>query len=284
MDERYRLVFRGEVLEGQHGAVVKKKLAQALGIKDEAKLEQMFAGKAVVIRKDADTKTAAKFQAAFKKSGARLRVLPVVLSMEELEAKEAAEQAQAEQARLDRERADALAAMPDQVGFGDTSAWALMPAGSPVLAEEEREEVEPVEVPTDHISLHKAVAFAVEDTAEEAEPVEINAPDFDVAAVGSVMAPATAEEPEVADLLLDVDFSIAEAGAALVKPSLPVEVPPALLESEFDLAEPGAVMGSGSEEQVVPPAPDVSHLTMVEEEVAEEVGEDEPANKLASFS
>lgn len=280
MEERYRLVFRGEVLEGQHSAVVKKKLAQALGIKDEAKLEQMFAGKAVVIRKDADTKTAAKFQLAFKKSGARLRVLPVVLSMEELEAKEAAELAQAAQAKAERERADALAAQPDQVGFNDTSAWALMPAGSPVLAEEEREEIEPVEVPTDHISLDKPVAFAVEEAAEEVEPVVINAPDFDVAAVGAVMAPATSDEPEVPDLLLDVDFSVAEAGAELVKPSPPVEAPPALLESEFDLAEPGAVMGSGTEEQVAPPAPDVSHLTMVEEETTDE----EPAGKLASFS
>ncbi len=280
MEERYRLVFRGEVLEGQHSAVVKKKLAQVLGIKDEAKLEQLFAGKAVVIRKDADTKTAAKFQVAFKKSGARLRVLPVVLSMEELEAKEAAELAHAAQAKAERERADALAAQPDQVGFDDTSAWALMPAGSPVLAEEEREEIEPVEVPTDHISLDKPVAFAVQESADEVEPVVINAPDFDVAAVGAVMAPATSEEPEVPDLLLDVEFSVAEAGAELVKPAPPVEVPQALLESEFDLAEPGAAMGSGTEEQVTPPAPDVSHLTMVEEETTDE----EPASKLASFS
>lgn len=280
MEERYRLVFRGEVLEGQHTAVVKKKLAQALGIKDEAKLEQMFAGKAVVIRKDADTKTAAKFQVAFKKSGARLRVLPVVLSMEELEAKEAAELAQAAQVKADRERADALAAQPDQVGFNDTSAWALMPAGSPVLAEEEREEIVPVEVPTDHISLDKPAAFASEEAAEESEPVIIDAPDFDVAAVGAVMAPATSEEPEVAELLLDVEFSVAEVGVELVKPSPPVEVPKTLLESEFDLAEPGAVMGSGSEEQVAPPAPDVSHLTMVEEEAPEE----EPASKVASFN
>lgn len=280
MEERYRLVFRGEVLDGQHSAVVKKKLAQALGIKDEAKLEQMFAGKAVVIRKDADTKTAAKFQVAFKKSGARLRVLPVVLSMEELEAKEAAELVQAAQVKADRERADALAAQPDQVGFNDTSAWALMPAGSPVLAEEEREEIVPVEVPTDHISLDKPVAFTSEEAAEESEPIVIDAPDFDVAAVGAVLAPATSEEPEVAELLLDVEFSVAEVGAELVKPSPPAEVPEALLESEFDLAEPGAVMGSYIEEQVPPPAPDVSHLTMVEEEAPEE----ESANKLVSFN
>lgn len=282
MEERYRLVFRGEVLDGQHTAVVKKKLAQVLGIKDDNKLEQLFAGKAVVIRKDADTKTAAKFQVAFKKSGARLRVLPVVLSIEELEAKEAADIAHTAQVKADRERAEAIAAMPDQAGFDDTAAWALMPAGSPVLAEEEREEVEPVEVPTDHIQLHTAAKFAAEETVAAAEPVEIEAPDFDVAAVGSVMGPAVAEdEPELADSLLDVNFSVAEVGVELVQPSPPVEAPVALLESDFDLAEPGAAMSAGSVEQELPPAPDVSHLTMVEEETEEETSEQTAAGNLA---
>lgn len=276
MEERYRLVFRGEVLEGQHLAVVKKKLAQALGIKDEAKIEQMFAGKAVVVRKDADSKTAAKFQAAFKKAGARLRALPVVLSVEELEAKEAAEQEQAAIDKAAREREEALAAMPDQAGFEDTAAWAIMPAGSPVLAEEEREEIEPLDVPTDHIRLDadtkSRANFMAEDSVEEAEAEEeIVAPNFDVAAVGTRMGPPVSDdEPDMSDLLSEVDFSVAEVGAELVKPSPPVEVPVALLESEFDLAAPGAVMGSGSAEQVPPPAPDVSHLQMVEEEASVE--------------
>ena len=266
MEERYRLVFRGEVLDGQHAAVVKKKLAQALGIKEEAKVEHLFSGKAVVIRKDSDTKTAAKFQAAFKNSGARLRVMPVVLSMEELEAKEAADQAKAEQDRLERERAAALAAMPNQADFDDTSAWALMPAGSPVLADEEREEVEPAEVATDHLRLETTTSFGVVEAEEEAEPVEIQAPDFDVAAVGAVIGPAAdADTADASDLLAEVDFSVAEPGVELVQPSPPVEVPVELLESEFDLAEPGADMGEDTEEQIPPPAPDVSHLEMVAE-------------------
>lgn len=265
------MVFRGEVLDGQHTAVVKKKLAQALGIKDEAKLEQLFSGKPVVIRKDSDTKTAAKFQVAFKNSGARLRVMPVVLSIEELEAKEAAELEQAAIDKAERERAEALAAMPDQAGFDDTAAWAVMPAGSPVLADEEREEIEPAEVPTDHIRLDTAASFGPEETEAEPEPEEIQAPDFDVAAVGAVMGPVVEEDQAAAEnLLADVDFSVAEVGVELVKPSAPVEVPAALLESEFDLAEPGVEIGSGSVEQVPPPAPDVSHLEMVKEEAPAE--------------
>ena len=74
-EERYRLVFRGELLDGQHPAVVKKRLEERLKLQPE-RLEQLFTGKPVVLKQAADTRTAARFQAAFKGAGARLRVLP----------------------------------------------------------------------------------------------------------------------------------------------------------------------------------------------------------------
>ena len=61
MSERFRLVFRGEVLEGQHKAVVKQRLGAVLKL-DGAKLDALFTGKAVTIRKDTDPDTAAKFR------------------------------------------------------------------------------------------------------------------------------------------------------------------------------------------------------------------------------
>lgn len=64
-EERYRLVFRGEVLADQHPSVVKKRLKELLKIDDE-RAAALFSGKAVVLRNDADTRTAARFQTAFK--------------------------------------------------------------------------------------------------------------------------------------------------------------------------------------------------------------------------
>ena len=61
MTERYRLVFRGEVLEGQHKAVVKQRLGVVLKL-DGERLDALFTGKAVTIRKDADADTAAHFR------------------------------------------------------------------------------------------------------------------------------------------------------------------------------------------------------------------------------
>ena len=76
MDENYRLVFRGEVLDDQHPAVVKKRLIEALKLTD-AQGERLFSGASVVLKQSADTKTAARFQGLFRQAGARLRVLPV---------------------------------------------------------------------------------------------------------------------------------------------------------------------------------------------------------------
>ncbi|TDJ39420.1 MAG: hypothetical protein E2O54_10885, partial [Gammaproteobacteria bacterium] len=73
MSERFRLLFRGEILEGQHTAVVKKRLAKLLGIED-ARVQRLFSGEPVVIKKDVDQATAARYQAEFKSAGARLRV------------------------------------------------------------------------------------------------------------------------------------------------------------------------------------------------------------------
>lgn len=76
MDELYRLIFRGEVLDGQHPAVVRRRLKSLLKVDDE-RADVLFAGHPVVLRKEADARTAARFRTAFKEAGARLRVVPV---------------------------------------------------------------------------------------------------------------------------------------------------------------------------------------------------------------
>lgn len=52
MSEQYRLVFSGEVLDGQHAAVVRKRLAAVLKLDDE-RMDVLFSGKAVVVKKAA---------------------------------------------------------------------------------------------------------------------------------------------------------------------------------------------------------------------------------------
>ena len=82
MVDKYRLVFRGEILEGQHKAVVKRRLAEFMEL-DDARLEKLFSGSSIVIKHDVDKKTAAKYQSLFKQAGGRLRVLAEQLLAEQ---------------------------------------------------------------------------------------------------------------------------------------------------------------------------------------------------------
>ena len=70
----FRLVFRGEVAQGQHLAVVKKRLKQALKLDDD-RVDRLFCGKPVVVRKQADATLAARFRGVFKEAGATLHVV-----------------------------------------------------------------------------------------------------------------------------------------------------------------------------------------------------------------
>ena len=74
MSEQFRLVFAGEINQGQHAAVVKKRLGAVLKL-DTERMDVLFSGKSVVVKKVTDIATAARYQAAFKSrtpSGASL--------------------------------------------------------------------------------------------------------------------------------------------------------------------------------------------------------------------
>ncbi len=231
MDERYRLVFRGEVLDGQHRAVVKRRLMESLKLND-GQLERMFSGSAVVLKRDVDAKMAARYQALFKKAGARLRVF----AQEEPGAPAQGAKAGAPDA-ADRSAGDAKAA--------DTAQQPVAPQAGPPAGTFSL--LDPAE-------LDKLVA------ASAARRLEIDAPDYSLAELGADLG----EPREVVPIELpDLDLSLAEVGVDLLDeaPTQPVvELGPL----EFELAEVGAVLGEESP-RPVPPAPDTSHLEIVEE-------------------
>lgn len=202
MSERFRLVFRGEVLEGQHPAVVRKRLAEA-GRFDAAQLDKLFSGKLVVLKRDADAATAARWQTLFRRVGARLRALPV-----EATSAVADPAAAAESESQGPARAAAAETTPD---------WELLPAGSDLLRAEEREVATPVQVDTVGLSLappgpvvtaqrpvpaapdvsHLSVAEPGARLAEDAgpRPVVVQVPVFEVAAAGVDLSPRRAPDP-----------------------------------------------------------------------------------------
>lgn len=225
MSEEYRLVFDGELLNGQHPAVVRKKLGELLKL-SEGQLEKLLSGDRVVIKKSVDEATAARYLGAFRQAGAKLRV-------QELTDAGAGDAPGASATHAGAAAPDTPAGPTDPApAADDRSGLTLSPAGADLLAQSERAPAPPSEVDTSHLSL--------------AEP-------------GAVLGTAVPADAPLETL--DIDFDLAEPGALLIEPRERTAPAPAREAPDLSLAEPGTRVGPASDDSV-PPAPDTSHLSL----------------------
>ena len=180
MSDEYRLVFSAEVISGQHPAVVNKRLQAVLKLDDE-RMEALFSGKPVVVKKARDEDTAVRYQTAFEKAGARLRVLPL----------------------------DAEAEKPPQAAGG----LDLLPPGADVLAPHERPETTAIQVDTSHLSVQGAVFHT-----DEPEPASA-VPNVDHLTLAELGAQLGLEDisADVVVAEIDADFELAEVGEILAQ-------------------------------------------------------------------
>ena len=225
MTQEYRLVFSGEVVEGQHPAIVKKRLSAILKL-DDKRMDLLFSGQSMVVKKATDEKTAARYQAAFQKAGAKLRRLPAdgvggdVLSAKAIAQTESAEG----QERQDNGRLESHAVGGMQV----------LPVGADMLREDERQTVDAPEIATEHLSLQASV-FVIE---EPERPVSVPAIDH---------------------------LTLAELGVVLFEGQAYESVDIAIPDPNFEIAEVGADMDE-TEKSPPPPAPDVSHIALADDD------------------
>ena len=193
MDEKYRLVFRGEILEGQHRAVVKRRLMELMKL-SEAQTEKLFSGSSVTVKRDVDKKTAARYQTLFKQAGGQLRVLA-----QQTEETSAQVSASASGSAVAQPRFDAEASTTGMATFTVQTAYFPPPAEPPLE----------IEAPDFDIA---EVGVNLLDEVDE-ETVIVPEVDFELAEVGVDILnvrPAAV----VADVR-DVDFDLAEVGVNL---------------------------------------------------------------------
>ena len=225
-DELYDLVFRGEVLEGQHAVDVRLRLGRVLR-QDADRVAMLFSGKPVVIKRAVPRAVAAQYQAAFRKAGARLRVRALELPGSEQASQPAPQagaaglaqplepsgnrQLQAVESPPTADEGSERKSLAERLAEVSTSAMTMTdanledllagpeaenlagdfevaPEGAPVLLEHERQRQAPVRVNTAGLSLaDPGEALGVE---REFEPLELDLSEFSVAEVGSDMGPA----------------------------------------------------------------------------------------------
>ena len=75
-DARFHVVFAGQLVKGADPDTVKANLGRLFKM-DAARVEKLFAGQPVVLKKDADQATAMKFRAVLKQAGAECVLKPL---------------------------------------------------------------------------------------------------------------------------------------------------------------------------------------------------------------
>lgn len=75
-EQLFEVAFSGQISDGANPAEVKAKIGKMFNA-DEAKLAQLFSGKRVVVKKNLDQATAAKYRTAFTRAGAECEVKPM---------------------------------------------------------------------------------------------------------------------------------------------------------------------------------------------------------------
>lgn len=233
----YAIVFDGKIKDGFTTDQVKANFAKVFKT-DITRVEALFSGKTVVIKKDLDKANAAKYHQVLQKAGAETRVM-----------------AQKPAATSPVPAPGPAGGQPD-----------VLPAGADLLRPEERRKVQAVDVDISHLAVERNVAtfgpVDEEEPEKQSAPPETAAPDFDLAPVGADMsdAPEAVELPEP-DLSA---FSIAEVGADVLAEKPAAAVAPELDLSQLSVAEQEGELYPERPKQETPAAPDTSHISLAD--------------------
>lgn len=268
--ELYDIVFRGDILPGHQLVQVKQRLAQLFKA-DEARINALFVGGAVPLKRNLDKAAADKYQAVLRKAGADVQVAPAgsVTSKkppqrkprpapQAPQAKPAASAkpqqtvetpapkkpmtmqerlAAAEKELAEKEAKRQSAGAGDRAGeiVDPETGWSIAAVGSDVLKPEERPVVESVDVDVSDISLRESQGNLLDES-----------------------------ERPVADIVeVDVsDMSMAEVGEDLLREDEKTNIPlPAVDVDDFGLAPVGSDMGQ-IKPPPPPPEPDTSGISL----------------------
>lgn len=252
-NSEFDIIFRGDIVFGHQLADVKLKLQQLFKT-DAAKIDALFTGRPVPLKRNLDEATANKYRDALLKSGAMVEVCPSDKSP-----------ANTPQKPVVPITARVQATSPVVIKEPESSGWTLAPVGSYLSPVSQRTEQPVVQVDISGLSLRPAEGNLVDqaEVSHEMEAVVI-APDLGLAAVGEDLISADEKfELPLVEIELD-DWEIAEAGSDLLTvDERPVVVPVAIANSDFGLAPAGSDLGQ-LKATVKPVTPDISKLRLAE--------------------
>ena len=247
----FDIIFRGDIVFGHQLADVKLKLQQLFKA-DSAKIDALFTGRPVPLKRNLDEATANKYREVLLKAGAMVEVCSSDKSPANAPAKPIVSPVRSQPAPV-----------AELSGYAN---WTLAPVGADLLPASERQ-AQPVAVAVDisGLSLRPAdgnLLDAKELVSETAATVI--APDLGLAAVGANLIDIN-EKLELPLVEIEIeDWEIADAGSDLLLPEeRPAVVPVAIANSDFGLAPAGSDLGQ-LKSVVKPATPDISKLRLAD--------------------
>lgn len=254
--ETFDIVFRGDIAFGQNLVDVKSRLQQLFKI-DAAKVDALFTGKPIVLKRALDAASAEKYRDVLTKAGALIEIAP-------------SKPVEAQPAPAPKPVPAPVTETPATTNTSNsdtpaTGQWTIAPVGSLLMPTSGR--LAPV---NRHFDLSvfslRAVGGNLLDKTEvqRVAAAVVSVPEYKVADVGANLIEA-GEKNELPLLEIDVeDWGLSEPGAPLLADNeRKVEVESPVLNSEFSLAPVGSLL-----EQIKPKVdikiPDVSGLKLAE--------------------
>ncbi len=148
-DELFEVVFRGDVVAGQPVMEVKQRLVQLFNA-DAERIEKMFFGRPVVVKRNLDRETAEHYQSSLLKAGALVDIRRATV-VEQSIAETLGSEPDASPAQ------DAQPPVPQHVDFD------VAPVGADVLSPEDQKDFTPADVDTSGLSIAEAGADVLDD-------------------------------------------------------------------------------------------------------------------------
>lgn len=229
-EERFDLVFSGELVAGFELAQVKKNI-QVLFRIDDAKVNALFSGKPIPLRKGLDADAANKYRVAMKKAGARV---DVVLSRDPpapTAQAAASPPAAGEPARQNAAFTTALGAQPAAAPRPrepiNAPNFGVVAAGGPLVRPEERVAVAAVRVDVSHLSVKPQQGNLLTAAELERPPgIAVTVPELDLADPGSdLLLPEERRSPD--PVVVDISgLTLGAPGERLGPPSPKAPPPP----------------------------------------------------------
>lgn len=235
-DEKFDLVFKGQLVKSVDEAQAKVNLGRLFKI-DGARLEALFTGKAVTLKKNLDFDTASKYRVAIKKAGAVVELVAVEASAPVPKAapapapaavpatpKPAFNPAPAEPRAskpVSTPAAAIVGSAASQVSV-DVPDFGVAPPGADLLEGSERDSLPLMEVDTSAIALRETTGNLV-DASEIARPAPVKVDIANIALAeqqGELLKPE--ERKKVEPVKVDIsDISLGAEGERLAAPKAP---------------------------------------------------------------